>query len=165
MESKDNSIVIIKSGNGNKSIGSYVDIISNKLIENLEIELIAYDNNMNKLITIEQIIKRALVQNKDKEIFDYDSKINYEIGKDKNIPFIKCSIKINKDDIFNLKTLIGNKKNKRNNRPFTKDENKDQMHIEENNNNKYKKPKLDIDFKEEDKINDLCIKNIQEFFK
>ena len=163
MESKEKKIIIIKSGNGNKSIGSYIDNICNKLIEKLEIEIIAYDNNMNKLITIEQIIKRALI--KDKEIDDYDSKINYEIGKDNNIPFIKCFFKINKDDISNLKTLIGNKMNKRKNHPFIKDENKDKMEIEEENNNKYIKPKLENNLKEEEKINDLCIKNIQEFFK
>ena len=166
MESKDNRIIIIKSGNGNKSIGSYVDNICSKLIEKLEIEIIAYDNNMNKLITIEQIIKRALVQSgcEEKEKDDYDSKINYEIGKDNNIPFIKCSIKINKDDIANLKALIGNKKNKRNNHPFINDGNKSKIEIEKKNN-KSKKPKLENNLKEEDKINDLCIKNIQQFFK
>ena len=165
MESKENNIIIIKSGNGNKSIRAYVDYICDKLIEKLEIEIIAYDNNMNKLITIEQIIKRALIQNKDKERDDYDSKINYEIGKDNNIPFIKCFFKINKDDKSILKNLIGNKMNKRNSHPFSKDENKDKMEIEEKNNNKYNKQKLENNLKEEDKINDLCIKNIQEFFK
>ena len=104
---------LFKSGSGNKSIGSYVDIILKQLIEKLTVEIKAFDNNMNKLITIEQIIKRALDQIKDKDE-NIISKINYEIGKEKEIPFIKCHIVINKEDIVYLKPLIGNKKNKRN---------------------------------------------------
>ena len=159
-EKENNNIIIIKSGNGNKSIGSYVDVICKQLINKLNIEIKAYDNNMNKLITIEEIIKRALEQNKDNK--SNTSKINYEIGKEKDIPFIKCNIVINKDDIDYLKPLIGNKKNKRNIHPFNKDE-KNKMEVEEKNKNK--KIKLDYNSHEIDKINDLCLENIQDFFK
>ena len=161
MEEKDNDI-IIKSGNGNKSIGSYVDKICKELIDKLRIKFIAYDNNMNKLITIEQIIKRALNENNDKD--DIDLKINYEIGKNQNIPYIKCTININNNDINNLKKLIGNKKNKRNNHPFTKNENKDKMDIDDMDNKNKKPKKENIEKTEEDKINELCIENIDEFF-
>ena len=161
MEEKDNDI-IIKSGNGNKSIGSYVDKICKELIDKLRIKFIAYDNNMNKLITIEQIIKRALNENNDKD--DIDLKINYEIGKNKNIPYIKCTININNNDINNLKKLILNKKNKRNNHPFTKNENKDKMDIDDIDNKNKKPKKENTEKTEEDKINELCIENIDEFF-
>ena len=161
MEEKENEIRI-KSGNGNKSIGSYVDIICKELISKLEITFKAYDNNMNKLITIEQIIKRALNKNNKSE--ENDEKIKYEIGKDKDVPYIKCSININKEDIDNLKGLIGNKKNKRNIHPFNKEEKDSKMEIDDLDN-KNKKPKIDKQIKEEDKINDLCIQNIHEFFK
>ena len=161
MDEKDKKIIIIKSGNGCKSIGSYIDNICKELIQRLIIEIKAYDNNMNKLITIEQIIKRALEKNKEKEI--NDSRINYEIGKDKEIPFIKCTIKINKEDTLYLKELIGNKKNKRNNHPFSKNENHDKMQIDEEEK-KNKKTKFEKNLKEEDKINDLCMKNIENFF-
>ena len=165
MEEKNKkNIIIIKSGSGNKSIGSYVDIILKQLIENLTVEIKAYDNNMNKLITIEQIIKRALDQNKDKgKVENIISKINYEIGKEKEIPFIKCHIVINKDDIVYLKPLIGNKKNKRNSHPFQGETKKNKMEVEEERKNK--KAKLDSNLKEIDKINSLCLENIQEFFK
>ena len=159
MDEKENEI-IIKSGNGNKSIGSYVDIICKELITKLDITFKAYDNNMNKLITIEQIIKRALNKNGKND----DDKVKYEIGKDKDIPYIKCNINIDKEDIDNLKGLIGNKKNKRNKHIFNKEENNNKMEIDDLNNTN-KKPKLEKQIKEEDKINDLCIKNIQEFFK
>ena len=156
--------LIIKSGNGNKSIGSYIDKICKELIEKLTITIKAFDNNMNKLITIEQIIKRVI--DKNNTIDDIDSKINYEIGKDNNIPYIKCTITINKKDINNLKELIGNKNNKRNRHPFVKDNDNEDMHIDDNENkNKNKKQKLDNNEKEEDKINNLCLQNIQEFFK
>ena len=161
MEEKENEI-IIKSGNGNKSIGSYVDILCKELISKLEIAFKAYDNNMNKLITIEQIIKRALNKNNKSE--ENDEKIKYEIGKDKDVPYIKCNININKEDIDNLKGLIGNKKNKRNIHPFNKEEKDSKMEIDDLDN-KNKKPKIDKQIKEEDKINDLCIQNIHEFFK
>ena len=118
---------------------------------------------MNKLITIEQIIRRALEQNKDKDKETIIQKIKYEIGKEKEVPFIKCNISINKDDIDYLKPLIGNKKNKRNNHPFTGDEKKNKMEIEEDKKNK--KIKTDNNIKEIDQINNLCLENIQEFFK
>ena len=170
MEEKENNnnnddVVIIKSGNGNKSIGSYVDIICKQLIEKLSITIKAYDNNMNKLITIEQIIKRALNENNNKE--DNDLKIKYEIGRDKDVPYIKCNININKDDIDNIKKLIGNKKNKRNNHPFSKSERQDNMEIEEiNNKNKIKKvEKKEKENEKINEINELCLQNINEFFK
>ena len=87
MEEKELEM-IIKSGSGNKSIGAYVDKVCQELIKKLSVKIKAYDNNMNKLITIEQIIKRALDNNKDKE--NNDTKINYEIWKENKIPFIKC---------------------------------------------------------------------------
>ena len=157
--------IIINSGSGNKSIGSYVDKICQELIKNLIVSFKSYDKNMNKLITIEQIIRRALDNNNEKE--ENDSKIKYEIGKEKNIPFIKCTININKDDINNLEKLIGNKSNKRNIHPFTKEEKDEKMEIDNNTNNKNKKIKLedkDIEKEEEEKINNLCIKNIHDFF-
>ena len=89
MEEKDDCIVV-HSGNGNKSIGAYVDKISQELINNLTVTFKSYDKNMNKLITIEQIITRALDNNGEKK--KNDSKINYQIGKENNIPYIKCII-------------------------------------------------------------------------
>ena len=163
MEEKETTI-IIHSGSGNKSIGTYIDKICQELINNLSASFKSYDKNMNKLITIEQIIRRALDNNNDKE--NNDSKINYEIGKEKNIPFIKCTININKDDIKNLEKLIGNKSNKRNRHPFTKNEISEKMEIDDDIKNKNKKKKIEKNNEEEekDKINDLCIQNIHDFF-
>ena len=163
MEEKETTI-IIHSGSGNKSIGTYIDKICQELINNLSASFKSYDKNMNKLITIEQIIRRALDNNNDKE--NNDSKINYEIGKEKNIPFIKCTININKDDIKNLEKLIGNKSNKRNTHPFTKNEISEKMEIDDDIKNKNKKKKIEKNNEEEekDKINDLCIQNIHDFF-
>ena len=156
--------IIINSGNGNKSIGTYVDKICQELVKDLTVSFKSYDKNMNKLITIEQIIRRALDNNNEKE--DNDSKIKYEIGKEQKIPFIKCTININKDDIKNLEKLIGNKSNKRNTHPFTKETKDNKMEIDNNNtNNKNKKTKLENKEKEEEeKINNLCIQNIHDFF-
>ena len=163
MEEKE-STIIIHSGSGNKSIGTYIDKICQELINNLNASFKSYDKNMNKLITIEQIIRRALDNNNEKE--NNDSKINYEIGKEENIPFIKCTININKDDIKNLEKLIGNKSNKRNRHPFTKNEISEKMEIDDDIKNKNKKKKTEKNNKEEekDKINDLCIQNIHDFF-
>ena len=163
MEEKETTI-IIHSGSGNKSIGTYIDKICQELINNLSASFKSYDKNMNKLITIEQIIRRALDNNNEKE--NNDSKINYEIGKEENIPFIKCTININKDDIKNLEKLIGNKSNKRNRHPFTKNEISEKMEIDDDIKNKNKKKKTEKNNKEEekDKINDLCIQNIHDFF-
>ena len=155
--------IIINSGSGNKSIGTYVDKICQELVKNLIVSFKSYDKNMNKLITIEQIIRRALDKNNEKE--ENDSKIKYEIGKEKNIPFIKCTININKDDIKNLEKLIGNKSNKRNIHPFKKEEKDNKMEIDNNINNKNKKIKIEEKEKEEEeKINNLCIQNIHDFF-
>ena len=162
MEEKEESSLIIKSGNGNKSIGEYVDKICKELIKNLFISIKAYDKNMNKLITIEQIIRRELDKNNEKEL--NDAKIKYEIGKEKKIPFIKCEIKINKEDIKNIEKLIGNKNNKRNNHPFSKNEGIENMEIDENNKNKKIKIEDKDEEKEEDKINNLCLENIHDFF-
>ena len=162
MEEKEESSLIIKSGNGNKSIGEYVDKICKELIKNLFISIKAYDKNMNKLITIEQIIRRELDKNNEKEL--NDAKIKYEIGKEKKIPFIKCEIKINKEDIKNIEKLIGNKNNKRNNHPFSKNEGIENMEIDDNNKNKKIKTEDKDEEKEEDKINNLCIENIHDFF-
>ena len=163
MEEKETTI-IIHSGSGNKSIGTYIDKICQELINNLTASFKSYDKNMNKLITIEQIIRRALDNNNEKE--NNDSKINYEIGKEENIPFIKCTININKDDIKNLEKLIGNKSNKRNTHPFTKNEINEKMEIDDDIKNKNKKKKIEKNNEEEekDKINDLCIQNIHDFF-
>ena len=163
MEEKE-STIIIHSGSGNKSIGTYIDKICQELINNLSSSFKSYDKNMNKLITIEQIIRRALDNNNEKE--NNDSKINYEIGKEENIPFIKCTININKDDIKNLEKLIGNKSNKRNRHPFTKNEISEKMEIDDDIKNKNKKKKIEKNNEEEekDKINDLCIQNIHDFF-
>ena len=160
---EENPDIIINSGNGNKSIGTYVDKICQELVKNLIVSFKSYDKNMNKLITIEQIIRRALDNNNEKE--ENDSKIKYEIGKEKNIPFIKCTININKDDIKNLEKLIGNKSNKRNIHPFKKEEKDNKMEIDNNINNKNKKIKIEEKEKEEEeKINNLCIQNIHDFF-
>ena len=163
MEEKE-STIIIHSGSGNKSIGTYIDKICQELINNLSASFKSYDKNMNKLITIEQIIRRALDNNNEKE--NNDSKINYEIGKEEKIPFIKCTININKDDIKNLEKLIGNKSNKRNRHPFTKNEISEKMEIDDDIKNKNKKKKIEKNNEEEekDKINDLCIQNIHDFF-
>ena len=163
MEEKETTI-IIHSGSGNKSIGTYIDKICQELINNLSASFKSYDKNMNKLITIEQIIRRALDNNNEKE--KNDSKINYEIGKEENIPFIKCTININKDDIKNLEKLIGNKSNKRNTHPFTKNEISEKMEIDVDikDKNKKKKTEKNNEEEEQDKINDLCIQNIHDFF-
>ena len=162
MEEKEESSLIIKSGNGNKSIGEYVDKICKELIKNLFISIKDYDKNINKLITIEQIIRRELDKNNEKEL--NDAKIKYEIGKEKKIPFIKCEIKINKEDTKNIEKLIGNKNNKRNSNPFSKNEGIENMEIDENNKNKKIKIEDKDEEKEEDKINNLCIENIHDFF-
>ncbi len=93
----------IKSGNKNKSIGGYIDKIINYIIINKKIVIKAYENNMNKLITIVEIMK-----NKEK-----NGKFNYNIGKENNKVFIQCEIIIEND--IKIKELLGNRKNKRNN--------------------------------------------------
>ena len=121
---------------------------------------------MNKLITIEQIIKRNLYKNENKDDSINNQKINYEIGKNNNIPYIKCMIKINKDDINNLQKLIGNKNKKRNKNVLNiiKSDEMD-VDIDADFGDKNTKQKIKNNEKEEDKINTLCIQNIQEFFK
>ena len=163
MEEEETNI-IIHSGSGNKSIGTYVDKICQELINNLNVSFKSFDKNMNKLITVEQIIRRALDNNNEKD--KNDSKINYEIGKEGKIPYIKCTININKDDLKNLEKLIGNKSNKRNRHPFSeivKTENID-TDCEINSKNKKKKVINNNEKEEEDKINDFCIQNIHDFF-
>ena len=163
MEAKE-STIIINSGSGNKSINVYVDKICQELIKNLIVTIKAYNKNMNKLITIEQIIRRALDKNNEKE--KNNEKINYEIGKEGKIPFIKCTININKEDIKNLEKLIGNKTNKRNENPFVKNDVGGKMEIDNEINDKNKKKKLEKKVgKDEDKINNLCIQNIHDFFE
>jgi len=101
----------IKSGNKNKSIGGYIDKIINYIIINKKIIIKAYENNMNKLISIVEIIK-----NKEK-----NGKYIYNIDKENNKVFIKCEIIIENNN--KIKELIGNKKNKRNNININKNKN------------------------------------------
>jgi len=115
----------IKSGNKSKSIGGYIDKIINYIIINKKIVIKAYENNMNKLITIVEIIK-----NKEKNI-----KYNYNIGKENNKVFIQCEIIIENDN--NIKELLGNRKNKRNNiinniKNINDNNNNNQKNLEDN---------------------------------
>lgn len=112
MKDEKDTYIIIKSGNNNKSIGSYVNRACATLINTGKVELKAYGNNMNKLITIEEIIKRGLMEK---------AKIEIKIGKDKMInnnclEFIAIIIVIDKnnsDIIKMLHELTNNKNNKR----------------------------------------------------
>ena len=64
-----------------------------------------------------------------------------------------------------MEKLIGNKNNKRNNHPFDKNKKNKNMEIDENIKNKNKKIKFENKEKDEENIiNDLCIKNIHEYF-
>ena len=160
--------IIIKSGNKNKSINSYIDLICLKLVNDFTVSIKAYDNNMNKLITLEQIIKRAI--NPDGK---NNTEINYNIGSEiierKKIPFIKCKIKINEKDVEKIKILIGNKSNKRKSNMVEKNKNDEKM--EEDNDkyikykNKNKKQKTEELKEQNNSINELCIQNINQFFK
>ena len=145
---------IIKISSRTGEIGKNVDKICSVLIKQLNATFIAYDNNMNKLITIEQIIKRALKENNNEFI---DNKILYEIGKEKGKNYIKCTIKIDKNEINNIQKLIGKSDKKRNCQPF-KNENKMEIENDKEKNNENKTNK-------ETTINDLCIMNIKEFFE
>ena len=112
MKGEQDTYIIIKSGNNNKSIGSYVNRVCTSLINQGKAALKAYGNNMNKLITIEEIIKRGLQEK---------AKIEFKIGKDKminsnSLEFISVIIEINKknnDIVKMLGELTNNKNNKR----------------------------------------------------
>lgn len=112
MKGEQDTYIIIKSGNNNKSIGSYVNRVCTSLINQGKAELKAYGNNMNKLITIEEIIKRGLQEK---------AKIEFKIGKDKminsnSLEFISVIIEIDKknnDIVKMLGELTNNKNNKR----------------------------------------------------
>ena len=167
MENAVNEI-IIKSGNGNKSINSYIDQISTKLINDLTVTIKAYDNNMNKLITLEQIIKRGVNSDNKKNIA-----INYHIGNEvideKKIPYIRCEIKITKKDVEKIKILIGNKNNKRKSNIVEKSKDEEDMDDDNGDKKKYtnknKRQKIEELKQENNSINDLCIQNINQFFK
>lgn len=112
MKEEQDTYIIIKSGNNNKSIGSYVNRVCTNLINEGKAKLKAYGNNMNKLITIEEIIKRGLQEK---------AKIEFKIGKDKminsnSLEFISVIIEIDKknnDIVKMLGELTNNKNNKR----------------------------------------------------
>ena len=140
-----NEKIIVCSGNNNKSIGSYIDIISNKIINNKKIYIQAFGNNMNKLITIVEILKRA----NDK------IKVKYNIGKEKDIEYIQSVIISDNDNISGIKDLIGKKKeNKR--KIYLYNINK--MDIEDKKKEQEKNQNSEID---KDLI---CINNINNIF-
>ena len=140
-----NEKIIICSGNNNKSIGSYIDIISNKIISDKKVCIKAFGNNMNKLITIVEILKRA----NDK------IKVKYNIGKEKNIEYIQSEIIYDNDKISCIKNLIGKKKeNKR--KIYLYNINK--MDIEDKKKEQEKNQNSEID---KDLI---CINNINNIF-
>lgn len=144
MEKREDNIIIIKSGNNNKSIYAYLNKVCLCLKNSSsKVHLKAYENNMNKLVTLVEILKRNLNQL---------IKVEYKIGLEEEKNFIECyleiilkSEKVNKmlDEIMNY-----NKENKRKNIP------ENMMKIEEKKEEK----------EEGKNIEDLCFENINEFF-
>ena len=137
---------IIKNGNNNRSIGSYIEHISQILIDKGKILLKAFGNNMNKLITIEEIIKRGV---------DNKIQITLSIGKskinNKDTEYISSNLTLdNKDkEIVNkLNLLKQNKLNTRN------------INVIENNGvgieNPIKKDNINIE--------DKCLENLDLYF-
>lgn len=133
--------IIINSGNNNKSIGSYIDIICNKIISDNKISIKAYGNNMNKLITIVEILKRG-TNNK--------IQIKYSIGKEDKVEYIQSEIICDYNNINEIKNLIGKKK-----------ENKRNLNIQNINKTIIKEKDNNI---EEKKIDEICINNINNLF-
>ena len=140
-----NEKIIICSGNNNKSIGSYIDLISNKIISNKKVCIQAFGNNMNKLITIVEILKRA----NDK------IKVKYNIGKEKDIEYIQSVIISDNDNISGIKDLIGKKKeNKR--KIYSPNLNKMDMETKNKEQDKNQNSEIDKDI--------ICINNINNIF-
>jgi hypothetical protein len=133
--------IIINSGNNNKSIGSYIDIICNKIIIDNKICIKAYGNNMNKLITIVEILKRE-TNNK--------IQIKYSIGKEDKLEYIQSEIICDYNNINDIKNLIGKKK-----------ENKRNLNIQNTNKTIIKEKDTNT---EEKKIDEICINNINNLF-
>lgn len=137
---------IIKNGNNNRSIGSYIEHISQVLINKGKILLKAFGNNMNKLITIEEIIKRGV---------DNKIQITLSIGKskinNKDTEYISANLAIDNKDkeiVDKLNVLKNNKANKRN------------INVIENNG-------VEIDnqiIKDSINIEDKCLENIDLYF-
>ena len=137
---------IIKNGNNNRSIGSYIEHISQILIDKGKILLKAFGNNMNKLITIEEIIKRGV---------DNKIQIALSIGKskinNKDTEYISANLTVDNKDkeiVDKLNLLKQNKLNKRN------------INVIENNGvgieNPIKKDNINIE--------DKCLENLDLYF-
>ena len=137
---------IIKNGNNNRSIGSYIEHISQILIDKGKILLKAFGNNMNKLITIEEIIKRGV---------DNKIQITLSIGKskinNKDTEYISANRTVDNKDkeiVDKLNLLKQNKLNKRN------------INVIENNGvgieNPIKKDNINIE--------DKCLENLDLYF-
>ena len=136
----------IKNGNNNRSIGSYIEHISQILIDKGKILLKAFGNNMNKLITIEEIIKRGV---------DNKIQITLSIGKskinNKDTEYISANLTVDNKDkeiVDKLNLLKQNKLNKRN------------INVIENNGvgieNPIKKDNINIE--------DKCLENLDLYF-
>ena len=137
---------IIKNGNNNRSIGSYIEHISQVLINKGKILLKAFGNNMNKLITIEEIIKRGV---------DNKIQITLSIGKskinNKDTEYISANLAIDNKDkeiVDKLNVLKNNKANKRN------------INVIENNGVEIDNPII----KDNINIEDKCLENIDLYF-
>lgn len=137
---------IIKNGNNNRSIGSYIEHISQVLINKGKILLKAFGNNMNKLITIEEIIKRGV---------DNKIQITLSIGKskinNKDTEYISANLAIDNKDkeiVDKLNVLKNNKANKRN------------INVIENNGVEIDNPIT----KDSINIEDKCLENIDLYF-
>lgn len=137
---------IIKNGNNNRSIGSYIEHISQVLINKGKILLKAFGNNMNKLITIEEIIKRGV---------DNKIQITLSIGKskinNKDTEYISAKLAIDNKDkeiVDKLNVLKNNKANKRN------------INVIENNGVEIDNPIT----KDSINIEDKCLENIDLYF-
>ena len=137
---------IIKNGNNNRSIGSYIEHISQVLINKGKILLKAFGNNMNKLITIEEIIKRGV---------DNKIQITLSIGKskinNKDTEYISANLAIDNKDkeiVDKLNVLKNNKSNKRN------------INVIENNGVEIDNPIA----KDSINIEDKCLENLDLYF-
>ena len=137
---------IIKNGNNNRSIGSYIEHISQILIDKGKILLKAFGNNMNKLITIEEIIKRGVDNKIQITLSIAKSKIN-----NKDTEYISANLTVDNKDkeiVDKLKLLKQNKLNKRN------------INVIENNGvgieNPIKKDNINIE--------DKCLENLDLYF-
>lgn len=142
-------LFMIKNGNNSKSIFHFVNSICKEFLnsssDNFSVQLKAYENNMNKLITIVEILKRHLKES---------ISVRYQIGLEGKKNYIQSFLSLPHQNEFVKKTLNDlvqqNNNSKRNPLP------NNIMKIDDDVNHNENKDKITTQ--------DLCFENVNEFF-